>query len=143
MILLKNGVRRKTSTSYPALPSKKFSSDLPIWDLALYVIIRGHVTSPFSALPAQRICPANETISYSRAATHVCVCEYTHFKLNFGFDSLKSRLNCDMEEKGIVGRDCLSPEPCSGQWGSGGRQSRPTIRQFRATIADNNPFLLH
>ena len=26
---------------------------------------------------------------------------------NFGFDSLKSRLNRDMEEKGIVARDCL------------------------------------
>ena len=30
---------------------------------------------------------------------------------NFGFDSLKSRLNCEMEEKGIVARDCLPPEP--------------------------------
>ena len=30
---------------------------------------------------------------------------------NFGFDSLKSRLNRDMEEKGIVARDCLPPEP--------------------------------
>ena len=26
---------------------------------------------------------------------------------NFGFDSLKSRQNHDMEEKGIVARDCL------------------------------------
>ena len=26
---------------------------------------------------------------------------------NFGFDSLKSRLNHDMEEKGIVAQDCL------------------------------------
>ena len=28
---------------------------------------------------------------------------------NFGFDSLKSRLNRDMQEKGIVARDCLQP----------------------------------
>ena len=28
-------------------------------------------------------------------------------KRNFGFDSLKSRLNHDLEEKGIVARDCL------------------------------------
>ena len=44
-----------------------------------------------------------------------------------------SRLNHDMEEKGIVARDCLPPEPrCpltrhhggGGQRGSGGRQSR-------------------
>ena len=28
---------------------------------------------------------------------------------NFGFDSLNSRLNRDMEEKGIVARDCLPP----------------------------------
>ena len=27
---------------------------------------------------------------------------------NFGFDSLKSRLNRDVEEKGIVARECLS-----------------------------------
>ena len=38
---------------------------------------------------------------------------------NFGFDSLKSRLNCDMEEKGIVARDCcpgclLSRAPLPG-----------------------------
>ena len=33
----------------------------------------------------------------------------------FGFDSLKSRLNRDMEEKGIVARDYLPPEPrCRG-----------------------------
>ena len=30
---------------------------------------------------------------------------------NFGFDSLKSRLKRDMEEKGIVSRDCLPPKP--------------------------------
>ena len=28
-------------------------------------------------------------------------------KRNFGFDSLKSRLNHDMEEKGIAPQDCL------------------------------------
>ena len=33
---------------------------------------------------------------------------------NFGFDSLKSRLNRDMEEKGIVARDVLPPEPRYG-----------------------------
>ena len=32
---------------------------------------------------------------------------------NFGFDSLKSRLNSTMEEKGIVARDYLPPEPRS------------------------------
>ncbi|CAL8284456.1 unnamed protein product [Boreogadus saida] len=30
---------------------------------------------------------------------------------NFGFDSLKSRMNRDMEEKGIVARDCLPLVP--------------------------------
>ena len=46
-----------------------------IWNVAPYVVIRGQVTSPFSALPAQRIWPANETMSYDRAsATCVCVC---------------------------------------------------------------------
>ena len=30
---------------------------------------------------------------------------------NFGLDPLESRLNRDMEEEGIVARDCLSPEP--------------------------------
>ena len=32
-------------------------------------------------------------------------------KRNFGFDFLKSRLNSDMEEKGIVTRDCFPPDP--------------------------------
>ena len=31
---------------------------------------------------------------------------------NFGFDSLRFRLNSDMEVKGIVARDSLPPEPC-------------------------------
>ena len=30
---------------------------------------------------------------------------------NFGFDSLKY-MNHDMEEKGIVGRECIPLEPC-------------------------------
>ena len=67
---------------------------------------------------------------------------------NFGFDSLKSRLNRTMEEKGFVGRDRLplpaaqAPPPRAhdmeeaaeappradcGQRGSSGRQSRATI----------------
>ena len=29
---------------------------------------------------------------------------------NFGFDSMKY-MNCDMDEKGIVARDCPLPEP--------------------------------
>ena len=51
--------------------------------------------------------------------------------------SIWSRLNVDMEEKGIVALDCLLPKPrCpllghhrlgSGQRGSGGRQSRAII----------------
>ena len=32
---------------------------------------------------------------------------------NFGFDSLKSRLNHDMQEKGSVARDCLPPNPAA------------------------------
>ena len=48
-----------------------------------YVFIRGQVTSPFSALPAQRIWPTNETMSYDRVSTTcVCVCEYTHCNAN-------------------------------------------------------------
>ena len=39
--------------------------------LCLYVVIREHVTSPFSALPAQRIRPTNETMSYDRASATV------------------------------------------------------------------------
>ena len=43
---------------------------------------------------------------------------------NFGFDSLKSRLYRDMEEKGIVARDCLLlgslaaglRRRCPGRW---------------------------
>ena len=43
--------------------------------LAPYVVIRGQVTSPLSAVPAQRIWLANETMSYDPAsATCVCVC---------------------------------------------------------------------
>ena len=55
------------------------SSGALIWNVAPYVVIRGQVTSPFSALPAQRIWPANETMSYD----------------------LKY-MNHEMEEKGIV-----------------------------------------
>ena len=59
---------------------------------------------------------------------------------NFGFDSLKY-MNHDMEEKGIVARECLPLEPrfplprdhrlgaavSTQQRGSGGRQPRSTI----------------
>ena len=64
---------------------KNESSDAPIWNLAPYVVIRGQVTSPCSALTAQRIWSANETMSYDHAsATCVCfLCEYTHCNTSF------------------------------------------------------------
>ena len=40
------------------------SSNAPIWKCSSNVIMRGRVTSPFSALPAQRIWPAHEKLSY-------------------------------------------------------------------------------
>ena len=45
---------------------------------------------------------------------------------NFGFDSLKSRLNHDMEEKGIVARDCLPPAEAAeaAEAGGGGARCR-------------------
>ena len=66
---------------YPALPLKIQSSNTPIWSLAPYIVIRGQVTSPFSALHAQRIWLANETMRYdcmSATCVCVCVCDYTH-----------------------------------------------------------------
>ena len=46
-------------------------------EFAPYVVVRGQVTSPFFSLPAQRILPASETMSYDLAsATYVR--EYTH-----------------------------------------------------------------
>ena len=58
---------------------------------------------------------------------------------NFGFDSLKY-MNHDMEEKGIVGHECLTLEPRFplprdhrlGAAGGGGAKALP----------GNNPFLL-
>ena len=67
---------------------------------------------------------------------------------NFGFDSLKY-MNRDMEEKGIVARDCFPPEPCSPlQQGTLPSSEAVVPRQRgvglrRETIAGNNPFLLH
>ena len=56
------------------------SSGALIWNVAPYVLIRGQVTSPFSALPAQRISPANETMSYElRVCVCVCVCDYRYY----------------------------------------------------------------
>ena len=37
---------------------------------------------------------------------------------NFGFDNLKN-MNHDMEEKGLVGCECLPLEPPGGGWGCG------------------------
>ena len=54
----------------------KESANALIWDLSPYIVIREKVTSPFSALPAQRIWPPNETMSYD-CASATCVCEYT------------------------------------------------------------------
>ena len=56
---------------------------------------------------------------------------------NFGFDSLKSRLNRDMEDKGIVARDCLPTElRCL-------LPTAPPAGLRRETIPGNNLFLLH
>ena len=51
---------------------------------------------------------------------------------NFGFDSLKSRSNRHMEEKGIVAWDSLPPEPGSA---GGGAQ---TAGLWRETIPGNS-----
>ncbi|CAL8336564.1 unnamed protein product [Boreogadus saida] len=79
---------------------------------------------------------------------------------NFGFDSLKY-MNHDMEEKGIVARECLPLEPrfplprdhhlsaarCRRRWCLGADHCRgggPSAgRLWRETTAVNNPFLLH
>ena len=49
---------------------------------------------------------------------------------NFGFDSLKSRLKRDMEEKGIAARDCLLP----GHRRRSTAAEEPRRSQSRATI---------
>ena len=45
----------KTSTRYPAPPLKIKAQMRRFWNLAPYVVIRGQVTSHFSALPAQNL----------------------------------------------------------------------------------------
>ena len=61
-------------------------------------------------------------------------------------------MNHDMEEKGIVGRECIPLEPCfppprqrsaliTASWSRGGGPSAARLR--RETTAVNNPFLLH
>jgi hypothetical protein len=46
-----------------------------IWNVLPYVILKDLSSSPFSALPAQRIWPANETRPCER---HMCVCVIAH-----------------------------------------------------------------
>ena len=83
---------------------------------------------------------------------------------NFGFDSLKSRLNRDMQEEGIIARDCLPTARCSllrdlhhepatrrrlprdrRCLRSGGPRWRwrSAVRCSEETIPGNNSFLLH
>ena len=68
----RNDVRCKTSSRYlvPSLKKGKCKRA----DLGSSP---NRLTSPFSALPAQRIWPANETMSYDRASA-TCVCVNTH-----------------------------------------------------------------
>ena len=54
---------------------------------------------------------------------------------NLGFDSLKSRLNRDMEEKGIVAHDCFPGLSPAGAL-------LPAAHKL-PIMAGNNPFLLH
>ena len=56
-----------------AYEEKEGSSAL-IWNVVPYVVIKDLSSSPFSAMPAQRIWPANETRPCER---HMCVCDYT------------------------------------------------------------------
>ncbi|CAL8381295.1 unnamed protein product [Arctogadus glacialis] len=61
---------------------------------------------------------------------------------NFGFDSLKSRLYRDMEEKGIIARDCLLlgslaaglRRRCPGRWPRAGDVK--FVRVFKIYIND-------
>ena len=69
--MARDDVRCKTSSRYHAPPLKNESSDPPISNLSQYVVIWGHVTSPFSALPA----PGNLACQGATTYKHqVCVC---------------------------------------------------------------------
>ncbi|CAL8395239.1 unnamed protein product [Boreogadus saida] len=48
---------------------------------------------------------------FMNAFRHNTMVENELGERNFGFDSLKY-MNHDMEEKGIVGRECIPLEPC-------------------------------
>ena len=109
----RNDVRCKTSSRYLA-PSLKKSPNMPIWDLSPYFVIRGKVTSPFSALPAQRSWPANETLSYDRASA-TCVC-CTHTVVRKCCTSLLYYLDNRRRTAGerYFARDCLPAAHCRG-----------------------------
>ena len=53
---------------------KNGSSGVLICNVAPYVAIRGQVTSPFSDWPAQKIRPANHTMSYDHVSACVVLC---------------------------------------------------------------------
>ena len=54
---------------------KNGGSSALIWNVCIHDVIRNLSSSPYSAWPAQRRRPANETRPCER---HMCVCEYTH-----------------------------------------------------------------
>ena len=72
---------------------------------------------------------------------------------HFGFDSLKFRLNGDMEEKIIIARDCppcpllavegLQWDRCPLQSAVEGPAAAPPPPRWAAGIPGNNSFLLH
>ncbi|CAL8340873.1 unnamed protein product [Boreogadus saida] len=87
-------------------------------------------------------------MSYDRAsATSVSMVEKELGERNFGFESLKY-MNHDMEEKGIVARDCLPLEPRYGRTTASALPTAEAVvplaaRLRRETITGNDPFLLH
>ena len=54
---------------------------------------------------------------------------------NFGFASLKSRLNCDMGEKGIAARDCW--DSATGALPPGHRRRGTDAKEPRSQGGDN------
>ncbi|CAL8378954.1 unnamed protein product [Boreogadus saida] len=111
-------------------------------------------------LPGRWSLSSEAPAGYNRVGVISAMVEKELWERNFGFDSLKY-MNQDMEEKGIVARECLLLEPryplprnhrlgaarCRRRWclsaaccGGGGTTA---ARIRREATAVNNPFLLH
>ena len=74
----RNCDRCKPSPGYPAPPFRKWKHRWADLECSPYVVIREKVTYPFSALPAQIICPANEKMSYEGHVLRKAHCGTAH-----------------------------------------------------------------